>query len=145
MAAEEINDSLIIAEAALLECRMLLGGDAQQRGVDFQRLTPLLKDFHDAAPVIATQRVSYGAILALIKAWLRAPIMEEDKEGKRKVAPNRQETPPFGFAQGLRQGGVICKRSPALPFGLPAARLSYSARFAFNGEHLSQSSGSSNQ
>lgn len=44
------------------------------------------------------RRVSDGAILALIKAWLRAPIVEESKEGKRKVTPNRQGTP---------QGGVI--------------------------------------
>jgi group II intron reverse transcriptase/maturase len=44
------------------------------------------------------RRISDGAILALIKAWLRAPIVEEDAEGKRKVTPNRQGTP---------QGGVI--------------------------------------
>ena len=45
---------LIIAESALLECRILLSGDAHLRGVDFQRLTLLLKDFDVAAPVIAT-------------------------------------------------------------------------------------------
>ncbi len=56
LAAEEMNDSLIIAEAALLECRMLLSGDAHLRGVDFQRLTLLLQDFDVAAPVIATPR-----------------------------------------------------------------------------------------
>ena len=56
LAAEKMNDSLIIAEAALLECRMLLSGDAHLRGVDFQRLTLLLQDFHVAAPVIATPR-----------------------------------------------------------------------------------------
>ncbi len=44
------------------------------------------------------RRVSDGAILALIKAWLRAPIVGEDREGRRKVTPNRQGTP---------QGGVI--------------------------------------
>ena len=53
---EEKNDSLIIAESALLECRILLSGDAHLRGVDFQRLTLLLKDFDVAAPVIATPR-----------------------------------------------------------------------------------------
>ena len=58
------------------------------------------------------RRVSDGAILALIKAWLRAPIVEEDAAGRRKVTPNRQGTP---------QGGVICQRPPALPFGRPAA------------------------
>lgn len=54
--AEEMNDSLIIAEAALLECRILLSGDAHLRGVSFPKLTLLLKDFHVAAPVIATPR-----------------------------------------------------------------------------------------
>ena len=53
---EEKNDSLIIAESALLECRILLSGDAHLRGVDFQQLTLLLKDFDVAAPVIATPR-----------------------------------------------------------------------------------------
>ena len=51
-----MNDSPIIAEAALLGCRMLLSSDAHLRGVDFQRLTLLMKDFHVAAPVIATPR-----------------------------------------------------------------------------------------
>jgi hypothetical protein len=53
---EEVNDSLIVAEAALLECGMLLSGDAHLRGVDFQRLTLLLQGFDVAAPVIATPR-----------------------------------------------------------------------------------------
>ena len=44
------------------------------------------------------RRVSDGSILALIKAWLRAPIVEEDEAGRRKVTPNRRGTP---------QGGVI--------------------------------------
>ncbi len=44
------------------------------------------------------RRVSDGSLLALIKGWLRAPIVEETKEGQRKVTPNRQGTP---------QGGVI--------------------------------------
>ena len=45
------------------------------------------------------RRVSDGAILKLIKAWLRAPIVEEDRDsGKRKVTPNLRGTP---------QGGVI--------------------------------------
>lgn len=54
--AEEMNDSLIISEAALLECRMLLSSDAHLRAVNFQKLTLLLKDFDVAAPIIATPR-----------------------------------------------------------------------------------------
>jgi group II intron reverse transcriptase/maturase len=43
-------------------------------------------------------RVSDGSILKLIKGWLRAPIVEEDENGKRRMVKNRRGTP---------QGGVI--------------------------------------
>lgn len=54
--AGEIHDALILAESALLGCRILLTSDSHLRGIDFQRLTLLLKDFDVAAPVIATPR-----------------------------------------------------------------------------------------
>ena len=44
------------------------------------------------------RRVSDGGVLRLIKSWLRAPIVEADKDGTRRVLPNRCGTP---------QGGVI--------------------------------------
>jgi group II intron reverse transcriptase/maturase len=44
------------------------------------------------------RRVSDGSVLRLIKSWLRAPIVEEDKDGTKRVTPNRRGTP---------QGGVI--------------------------------------
>ncbi len=44
------------------------------------------------------RRISDGSVLRLIKQWLRAPIVEEDKDGTRRVLPNNQGTP---------QGGVI--------------------------------------
>jgi len=44
------------------------------------------------------QRVSDGSILGLVKQWLRAPVVEEDKSGKKRVIPNRCGTP---------QGSVI--------------------------------------
>ena len=65
------------------------------------------------------RRVSDGSILSLLKGWLRAPIVEESREGKRKVTPNRQGTP---------QGGVICQRPPALPFGQRLRPLAISLR-----------------
>jgi len=43
------------------------------------------------------RRVSDGSVLALIRAWLRAPVVEE-RDGKRRVIPNGKGTP---------QGGVI--------------------------------------
>jgi len=47
---------------------------------------------------MVARRISDGSILRLIKSWLRAPVVEEDKDGKRCVLPNRCGTP---------QGGVI--------------------------------------
>jgi len=44
------------------------------------------------------RRVSDGAILRLIKQWLRAPVVEQDQDGRRRILPNRQ---------GIPQGGVI--------------------------------------
>jgi group II intron reverse transcriptase/maturase len=47
---------------------------------------------------MVTKRISDGSILRLLKSWLRAPVVEEDKDGTRRVLPNRCGTP---------QGGVI--------------------------------------
>jgi group II intron reverse transcriptase/maturase len=44
------------------------------------------------------RRISDGSVLGLIKQWLRAPVVEEDQDGRRRVLPNRAGTP---------QGGVI--------------------------------------
>ncbi|MGA3170376.1 MAG: type II toxin-antitoxin system VapC family toxin [Chthoniobacteraceae bacterium] len=52
----ERNDSFILAEAALLDCRVLLTSDEHLRGIDFQSLTLLLQGFDVTAPVIATPR-----------------------------------------------------------------------------------------
>ena len=52
--AEEINDSLLVAESALLEARLLISSDQHLRGIDFERLSIELQAFDLAAPVIAT-------------------------------------------------------------------------------------------
>lgn len=52
----ERNDSFVLAEAALLDCRVLLTSDEHLRGIDFQSLTLLLQGFDVTAPVIATPR-----------------------------------------------------------------------------------------
>ena len=53
---EEVNDSLLLAESALLGCSMLLTSDEHLRGIDFERLTLELQAFDVTAPVIATPR-----------------------------------------------------------------------------------------
>jgi predicted nucleic acid-binding protein len=53
---EEVNDSLVLAESALLGCSVLLTSDEHLRGLDFERLTLELQGFDVTAPVIATPR-----------------------------------------------------------------------------------------
>ena len=53
---EEINDSLVLAEATLPGCRMMLTADEHLRGIDFEELTFELQSFDVAPPVIATPR-----------------------------------------------------------------------------------------
>jgi len=52
----EVNDGLILAEAALLDCSLLLTSDEHLRGIDFVRLTFELQSFDLPSPVIATPR-----------------------------------------------------------------------------------------
>ena len=54
--AEEYNDGLILAEAALLCCAILLTGDAHLRGMDFRRASLEMKAFDVDLPIIATPR-----------------------------------------------------------------------------------------
>jgi predicted nucleic acid-binding protein len=53
---EEVHDSLILAEAALLNCGLLVTSDEHLRGVDHEHLTLVLIPFDLLPPVIATPR-----------------------------------------------------------------------------------------
>ena len=53
---------------------------------------------HQKLMKAVAKRVSDGSVLRLIKSWLRSPVVEEDKDGGKRVLPNRCGTP---------QGGVI--------------------------------------
>ena len=53
---EEVHDSLILAEAALLGCAVLLTSDSHLRGLDHARLTWELNACDVSVPVIATPR-----------------------------------------------------------------------------------------
>ncbi len=50
----EVHDSLILAEAALLNCGLLLTSDQHLRGIDHEHLTLVLNPFELAPPVIAS-------------------------------------------------------------------------------------------
>ena len=52
----EVNDSLLVAEAAMLEARLLLSSDEHLRGMDHARLAFVLQSFDLPVPVIATPR-----------------------------------------------------------------------------------------
>jgi group II intron reverse transcriptase/maturase len=52
---------------------------------------------HDRLIQLVARRTSDGSLLHLLKQWLEAPVMEEDRDGTKRVLPNRQ---------GVPQGGV---------------------------------------
>lgn len=53
---------------------------------------------HERLLKLAARRLSEGSMLHLLCQWLDAPIVEEERGGKRRVLPNRP---------GVPQGGVI--------------------------------------
>ena len=52
--ADEVHDSRILAETALLNCGILLSSDEHLRGIDHQQLTWILNPYDLAPPIIAT-------------------------------------------------------------------------------------------
>jgi len=75
----------------------LLSGKVEVVDADLSSYFDLIP--HGPLLRLVAKRVSDGSVLHLIKAWLRAPIVEEDRDtGRRKVIPNRCGTP---------QGGVV--------------------------------------
>jgi group II intron reverse transcriptase/maturase len=66
-----------------------------------------LSKYFDTIPhakllAVVAERISDGAILALIKQWLKAPVVEEDEDGTR-----RNDGGGKGNRKGTPQGGVI--------------------------------------
>lgn len=56
---------------------------------------------HAKLMAVVAERIADGAILALIKQWLKAPVVEEDRDGTRRSTGGR------GQRRGTPQGGVI--------------------------------------
>ena len=54
LAAEEINDSFLVGETALLDGRLLLSSGEHLRGMDHRQLGLVLQEFDFPSPVIAT-------------------------------------------------------------------------------------------
>jgi RNA-directed DNA polymerase len=79
----------VIREALNNGCRYVLDADLQQY---FDTIV------HDKLMKLIAGRISDRHILGWIKQWLRAPVVEEDQEGKRRSKPTERGTP---------QGGVI--------------------------------------
>ena len=52
----EVNDSLVLAEAAAMDCSIRLTSDEHLRGVDYERLMFAMRRFDLSALVIATPR-----------------------------------------------------------------------------------------
>jgi len=53
---------------------------------------------HDKLMACVRMRVVDGSVLKLIRQWLKAPVVEEDQTGRKKIGRNRSGTP---------QGGVL--------------------------------------
>jgi hypothetical protein len=53
---EEVHDSLILAESALLDCSILLTSDEHLRAIDHEQATLLLRSYDLVAPIIATPK-----------------------------------------------------------------------------------------
>ena len=79
----------VIREALNHGCPYVLDADLQQY---FDTIV------HDKLMKLIAGRISDRHILGWINQWLKAPVMEEDQEGKRRTKPSKRGTP---------QGGVI--------------------------------------
>jgi len=53
---EEINDSMILAEAGLLDCEVLLSSDSHLTGIDSSRLAEVMRRFDGSVPLIRSPR-----------------------------------------------------------------------------------------
>lgn len=68
-----------------------------------------LSRYFDSIPhakllAVVAERIVDGGILALIKQWLKAPVIGEDESGTRKAVAGGQ-----GSSRGTPQGGVISR------------------------------------
>jgi group II intron reverse transcriptase/maturase len=84
--------------------RALLSGHAHVIDADLSRYFDTIP--HAKLLAVVAERISDGAVLALIKQWLKAPVVEEDADGTRRTSAGGK-----GNRQGTPQGGLV---SPVL-------------------------------
>ena len=74
---------------------------------------------HAKLMVMVAERISDGAILRLIRMWLKAPIMEVDADGtKRNIGGGKRNR------KGTPQGGVMTPRTQKITWHIPTYRWS---------------------
>jgi RNA-directed DNA polymerase len=67
---------------------------------------------HDDLLKSVARRVADGAVLRLIKLWLKAPIEERDGDGTRRMSGGK------GSTRGTPQGGVATPLTQKITFAL---------------------------
>lgn len=117
---EEVNDSLVLAESALLDCSMLLTSDEHLHGIDFERLTLELQAFDVTAPVSPSTRPA-----SLAEGFLRAS-SDSASRGRRVKCG----------AQG--RCGLACHRQPSVD----SRAANYCTSVAVAARHLPRRGGS---
>jgi group II intron reverse transcriptase/maturase len=71
---------------------------------------------HSKLLAVVAERIADGAILHLLKLWLKAPVVGEGRDGARRTIDGGK-----GNRQGTPQGGVITPRTQKVTFSLNAS------------------------
>jgi len=106
----------VIREALNDGCPYVLDADLQQY---FDTIV------HDKLMKLIAGRISDRHILGWIKQWLRAPVVEEDQEGKRKTKPSKRGTP---------QGAVMTPPTQYITWSLGVSGRTGSRNRMLNGQ-----------
>lgn len=80
--------------------RALSGGYTEVIDADLEKYFDMIP--HAKLMVLVAERISDGGILHLIRMWLKAPVMEQDREGTKRNTGGGK-----GNRRGTPQGGVI--------------------------------------
>ena len=85
-----------------------------------------LSKYFDSIPhakllVVVAERIVDGGILSLVKQWLKAPVIGEDDDGKRRTVgggkAHREGTPQGGESTPLTQKVISRVRHSIVPCG----------------------------